>query len=80
MIYDIGLTIGYRYQRAAVTGRHLLRLMPADLPGQQRRLNGSLAIAPTPFERRDVLDFFGNDRHPGVVYAGLARRRKGFPG
>ena len=60
MIYDIGLTIGYRYQRAAVTGRHLLRLMPADLPGQQRRLNGSLAIAPTPFERRDLLDFFGN--------------------
>ncbi|HMQ94463.1 MAG TPA: transglutaminase family protein [Amaricoccus sp.] len=60
MIYDIGLTIGYRYQRAAVAGRHLLRLMPADLPGQQRRLSGSLAIAPTPFERRDVLDFFGN--------------------
>lgn len=60
MIYDIGMTIAYRYKRAAGAGRHLLRLMPADLPGLQRRLSGALAIAPAPAERRDILDFFGN--------------------
>ncbi len=60
MIYDIGMTIAYRYKRAAGAGRHLLRLMPADLPGLQRRLSGTLAIAPAPAERRDIMDFFGN--------------------
>ena len=34
MLYDIGLTIAYDYDRPAVAGRHILRLMPADLPGR----------------------------------------------
>lgn len=60
MLYDIRLVIAYDYDRPAGAGRHMLRLMPADLPGQQRRLSGSLEILPAPAERRDLLDFFGN--------------------
>jgi transglutaminase-like putative cysteine protease len=60
MIYDIGLTISYEYDRPAVAGRHILRLMPADLPGAQRRISGLLAITPEPAERRYFTDFFGN--------------------
>ena len=60
MLYDIRLVIAYDYDRPAGAGRHMLRLMPADLPGQQRRLAGALTIDPTPTERRDVMDFFGN--------------------
>ena len=60
MLYDIGLTIAYDYDRPAVAGRHILRLMPADLPGEQRRITGLLGISPEPAERRPFVDFFGN--------------------
>ena len=60
MIYDIGLTIAYEYDRPAIAGRHILRLVPADLPGVQRRITGLLTIRPEPAERRPFLDFFGN--------------------
>jgi transglutaminase-like putative cysteine protease len=61
MIYDIGMTIAYEYDRPAVAGRHILRLMPADIPGVQRRITGLLTILPEPAERRQFRDFFGND-------------------
>jgi len=60
MIYAIGLSVDYRYDSPAVAGRHVLRLMPADLPGVQRRFEGRLGITPAPAERRDVVDFFRN--------------------
>ena len=60
MIYDIGMTIAYVYDRPAVAGRHMLRLMPADLPGVQRRVTGALTIAPVAAEQRQFTDFFGN--------------------
>lgn len=60
MLYDIGLRITYSYDRSAAGGRHLLRLMPGDLPGQQRVLRSSLTITPEPAERNDMVDFFGN--------------------
>ena len=60
MLYDIGLTIAYDYDRPAVAGRHLLRLLPADIPGAQRRITALLAIRPEPAERRPLVDFFGN--------------------
>jgi transglutaminase-like putative cysteine protease len=61
MLYDIGLTIAYEYDRPAVAGRHLLRLMPAEIPGVQRRVSGMLTIRPEPAERRPLRDFFGNE-------------------
>jgi len=60
MLYDIGMSIAYDYAAPAVAGRHILRLMPADLPGLQRRITGALSIAPEPAEARPLVDFFGN--------------------
>lgn len=60
MIYDIRLKISYEYQYPVSGGRHILRLMPADLPGVQRRLSGTLTIDPEPSERREMQDFFRN--------------------
>ncbi len=67
MLYDIGLTFAYEYDRPAVTGRHILRLIPADLPGVQRRITGALTIRPEPAEERPFVDFFGNGAI-GVVF------------
>ena len=60
MIYDIGMTIAYEYDRPAVAGRHILRLLPANLPGVQRRISGLVTIEPQPAERHHLVDFFGN--------------------
>jgi len=60
MLYDIGMTIAYDYARPAVAGRHLLRMLPAALPGSQRCLSAALTVAPEPAERREMIDFFGN--------------------
>ena len=60
MLYDVGLTITYEYAVPADAGRHLVRLMPADLPGEQRAIAGTLTVAPRPQEWIDRIDFFGN--------------------
>lgn len=60
MLYDIGLTITHEYASSASAGRHALRLMPADLPGEQRLIAGTLDIKPTPDEWLNGMDFFGN--------------------
>jgi transglutaminase-like putative cysteine protease len=81
VLYDIRLVIAYDYDRPAVTGRHILRLMPANLPGLQRRLKGVLDISPEPAERGELTDFFGNDAveiafreaHDEIVFQVTAR-------
>jgi transglutaminase-like putative cysteine protease len=60
MLYDIILKIEHRYTSPASGGRHLARLIPADLPGAQRLVAGHLDIRPAPVERIDRTDFFGN--------------------
>ncbi len=60
MIYDVILHIANRYSSPAIGGRHLARLMPADLPGEQRLIAAHLDIRPHPAERTDRSDFFGN--------------------
>jgi transglutaminase-like putative cysteine protease len=60
MIYDIRLTIAYHYDSPATGGRHLVRVLPADIPGVQRLIAGHVDIRPTPAERTDRVDFFGN--------------------
>jgi len=60
MLYDVGLTITHEYNRAAMAGRHRLRLLPADLLGRQRLIAGHLDIDPPPQERFHSTDFFGN--------------------
>jgi len=60
MNYKIVLRITYDYAHPAAAGRHLVRLMPADLPGRQRLVAGLLEILPKPDDRWDAQDFFGN--------------------
>lgn len=66
MLYEVRMTTTYEYGRSAVGGRHLLRLMPAEIAGAQRMIAGSLDINPRPHERYDQVDFFGN-RTTGLV-------------
>jgi transglutaminase-like putative cysteine protease len=60
MLYDINQTVSYEYDGASAGGRHLLRLMPADIAGEQRLIAGHLEIDPQPAERIARPDFFGN--------------------
>lgn len=59
MLYDITATITYAYAAPAVAGRTLLRLLPAAGAGQ-RLVAGRIEAQPTPAERQDRTDFFGN--------------------
>lgn len=60
MLYDVTAEIGYDYDRPSVSGRTLLRLMPAALPGEQRLVAGHLSADPAPATRRERRDFFAN--------------------
>ena len=61
MQYDVSLTVTYRFDNAASASRNIVRLMPADLIGEQRLVAGSLAVTPTPNERTTRSDFFRNN-------------------
>jgi transglutaminase-like putative cysteine protease len=69
MLYDIALSIGYRYDNPANSGRHLLRLMPAHIEGRQRLIAGALDINPRADERHTRQDFFGAAAIEAVVHA-----------
>lgn len=60
MLYDIDLKITYDYDQMANAGRHLLRVMPATLPGEQDVIMANLVIDPQAQERAERIDFFGN--------------------
>ncbi|MGS4946726.1 transglutaminase family protein [Meridianimarinicoccus sp. RP-17] len=60
MRFDIRLRITHDYPGAAGTGRHRIRVMPADLPGRQRLLQRHLLVTPAPSETGTLADFFGN--------------------
>ncbi|MCB1477955.1 MAG: transglutaminase family protein [Rhodobiaceae bacterium] len=60
MLYDISLRISYDYDNAADSSRHMVRLLPADLPGEQRLIAGNLDIHPRPDELTSGMDFFWN--------------------
>ncbi|WP_187972683.1 transglutaminase family protein [Aquibium microcysteis] len=88
MLYDITLRMAYRYDFSADAGRHIARLMPADVPGEQRLVAGSLGIVPKPDEWVNFVDFFGNacvevgfDRpHTEIVFAVQSRVERHAPG
>lgn len=60
MRYEVRLKTIHDYDQPAKGGRHLVRLMPAELPGLQRLVAGTLDIWPRAAERSDRSDFFGN--------------------
>ncbi|SFK10698.1 transglutaminase family protein [Celeribacter neptunius] len=61
MLYDLRLTIEYRYDASSDRTRNILRLLPGDVAGVQRLVQRRLTIEPQPQERRDGRDFFGNE-------------------
>ena len=60
MEYNIKLSIAYDYESPAVGGRHLVCLMPLDRAEGQSVAHAALKIEPSPAERLDRRDFFGN--------------------
>lgn len=60
MLYDIRLRIAYAFDSPTGGGRHLLRLLPAALPGHQRLISSSITVSPAPLEQGIFTDFFGN--------------------
>ncbi len=60
MIYDIKMRVTHDYGTPAVGGRHVLCMMPINIAGVQQVLTGQVRITPTPDERIDRVDFFGN--------------------
>ena len=60
MIYDVTLKIVYDYANPAAASRQIMRLMPLDIPGEQRLVAGSQTVTPKPQEWINRTDFFGN--------------------
>ena len=61
MLYDIRLHLHYDYAAAAGGGRHQIRVLPSTISGVQRVIAASLSFSPSPNERSDFSDFFGNN-------------------
>jgi len=59
MIYDVRQVTTYHYDSAVTDAHHALRLTPIDRPGQRVHA-AALDVTPTPIERREGRDFFGN--------------------
>ena len=78
MIYDVRQSTIYHYASPVAYAHHVLRLTPIDRE-HQRVHAATLDITPTPIERREGQDFFGNRtsrlrqalRRLGKMYAGL---------
>lgn len=60
MRYDIKLEIDYNYGSPSDHARTLVRLLPSDLPDRQIVTKRLLTVEPTPSERHESTDFFGN--------------------
>lgn len=59
MIYDVRQVTTYHYDTTVTDAHHALRLIPIDRPGQRVHA-AALDVTPTPIERREGRDFFGN--------------------
>jgi transglutaminase-like putative cysteine protease len=59
MIYDVRQATVYHYESPVAYAHHVLRLTPIDRTHQQVHA-AALDITPTPIERREGQDFFGN--------------------
>src|SRR5258707_5053944 len=59
MIYDVRQTTVYHYASPVAYANHVLRLTPIDRK-HQRVHAAAVEITPTPIERREGQDFFGN--------------------
>jgi transglutaminase-like putative cysteine protease len=69
VLYDIKVRTSYEYESPVGGARHILRLMPANLPGEQCVVSASLEISPEPRERSVFEDFFGNEAIEALISA-----------
>jgi transglutaminase-like putative cysteine protease len=60
MLYDVGLKLTYDYHAPVHGGRHLIRVVPATVPGVQRVIASTLSVHPQPEGQSTFVDFFGN--------------------
>ncbi|QDL92908.1 transglutaminase family protein [Paroceanicella profunda] len=60
MLYDLRMTITYEYEAPVAGGRHMVRVLPLNIPGLQRLIAGSVTVNPAPAEREESTDFYGN--------------------
>jgi transglutaminase-like putative cysteine protease len=60
MLYDVRLELSYDYDAPVHGGRHLIRVVPATVPGVQRVVAASLSFEPRPQRESTFTDFFGN--------------------
>ena len=60
MAYDLRLSLTHSYESPADNGRHILRVKPKSITGQQHVTACLLDVLPEPEERFDGTDFFGN--------------------
>lgn len=87
MLYDIRLLITYAFDSPTGGGRHLLRLLPAAVPGAQRLLRAEIEVRPAPREQAEFSDFFGNRvvevaLPPGqdeISFSAIARLERSVP-
>lgn len=61
MLYKIALRMGNCYDTPASGARHIIRALPLNIPKRQRLIAGSVSISPSPDERQEYSDFFGNN-------------------
>ncbi|MCF6367802.1 transglutaminase family protein [Rhizobium halophilum] len=59
MRYDLSLHMGYAYDVPASNARHMIRLLPLEIPGRQTLLDGSIDVSPSPEDMTTFTDFFG---------------------
>jgi len=59
VIYDVRQSTIYRYESPVAYAHHVLRLTPIDRAGQRIHA-AALEVSPTPVERQEGHDFFGN--------------------
>ena len=59
MIYDVRQSTIYHYETPVAFAHHVLRLTPIDRDNQRVHA-AALEVTPTPIERREGRDFFGN--------------------
>jgi transglutaminase-like putative cysteine protease len=73
MLYDVRLALHYDYQGVVHGDRHLIRVAPVSIPGQQRVIAASLSIDPPPHAQESFVDFFGN-QVTTIAYTGYHDR------
>jgi transglutaminase-like putative cysteine protease len=71
MRYGLTLKVTYEFDRPTGTGRQLLRVLPAEIPGEQSALASVLTVTPPPLERREFEDFFGTRVVEVVMPSGI---------